>query len=514
MIINQIKNPNIYQALLDYYQMDETSYQDFVRVNDLVLCLDARLLDFVDKLKVVINNQEQILIVGDYDCDGIMATAILEDLFDSLNVKYGYYIPNRMKEGYGLNTNIVQLAYDKGYQNIITVDNGVKADSAISLANQLGIKVFISDHHQYDEEPNVHSFIHPNILSSYYQNCSGAAIALLIASHFKGYTPYHVSLASICVLSDVMPINNFNLDLLKLGLRYLNMQEARNISKILKANIDSDMLNFDLIPLVNSIGRMADKANVNTFIKFLKGQFNQEYYQKLIELNNYRKALVVSQSNEAKNLVNNDDNFIIIQSNNFHEGIVGILASKIANEYLKPVMVLSESEGKLKGSIRSIEGVDLVKLISPIKDSLLSFGGHAQAAGISFEVSYLDELKSYLNKALTNLEVNKTYQVISLAANQMNLDTYELANDFGPFGNKHEKPLFYSEVIINKVTILKDVHLKFTSEDNRTFLAFNANQDFFKLVSGQKVGIIYQLSKNEFAKRITIQGLVVDIKLI
>ena len=214
---------------------------------------------------------EKVFIGGDYDADGICSTAIMKDVLDRLGIACGYYIPDRFREGYGLNPATVDMVADKGYTLIITVDNGVKAHAAIAKAHERGLEILVTDHHQIDEEVKADLVVHPDYMEPEFATLSGAGVALQISRSLLGDLPFHTALAAVAAIGDVMPLWQESRRIVRQGLQAMRQGEAPALLSLLRSRdvIDAEAVGFQIVPRLNSVGRMNDLSNVNTLVPFL-----------------------------------------------------------------------------------------------------------------------------------------------------------------------------------------------------------------------------------------------------
>ncbi|MGL5541074.1 MAG: single-stranded-DNA-specific exonuclease RecJ [Erysipelotrichaceae bacterium] len=500
-------------------QLDNTNIQDLVEPQVLPLCEQAPLLEMVARLQQAKANQERVLIAGDYDCDGICATAILDNAFSLYGLEHGFYIPNRMKEGYGLSVRTVEMAHEKGYHLILTVDNGVKAHAALEKAQELGIEVMVSDHHSYDEPPLCSHFLHPNGLSGVFHQLSGAGLALLLAAGLIGYQPYHVILAGICVVSDMVPVLAYNRTLLKTAIAYLNQGKGQALHYLCNAStFDENTIGFAITPIINAGGRMADVCNANQIVRFLNAtspEVLQQFAQDLTQINTLRKDLTSSMVQKAKGLYANEA-FTIVYDPSFHEGIVGLVASRLMNDTQSPTMVLKEEEdGLLKGSIRSVQGVDLTSFFEEIAHLFVSYGGHPQAAGISFYKKDLPIISDHIQDKMQHLpRVEHRYDTILVEEAALSLAHIQSLDELRPFGVGLELPLFSSVIEIASVQKLKGMHLKITTTKRNEYLLWNANEAAMQLQEGTKLEAVHRLTISSFRGLTKWNAIIEDFSII
>ena len=441
-----------------------------------ILLFKEKLLSFKDK---------KILLVGDYDCDGICATAIIKRLLNHLDIKHSYYIPSR-SDGYGLSEMIVKMAKKNNYDVIMALDNGVCANDALDLAKKLDIKVLIIDHHEYKDIPDCEAFIHPNLLKKDYQNLSAGALSYLFSAYFYD-DELSLVYGGLSTLSDMVGVLNYNRYLIKRMMDILKSEDIYEIN-LLNDNkeIDYNSLSFNVIPKINAISRMGYNANV--LVKYMLGSKEEciNLLPSINKINDYRKKETEREFNIAKSLINENDDFYILISKEFKEGLCGLLANKIVSEYNKPCLVFNESDGLLKGSGRSKEDINLYEYLSNKKDIFKTFGGHNQACGLVLLKEDLNKLLEYINNEKIKTSEYKK-DVIDVEIEDIDFVLYEKLLNLMPFGTDLKEPLFR----INNFTYSKKIMMaykypKYLVNDILSAISFKSknNKDDFSSVIG------------------------------
>lgn len=338
-------------------------------------------------------NNEKVFVGGDYDADGICSTAIMKRTLDRLGIQNGYYIPDRFREGYGLKKETVTKAAEKGYTVIMTVDNGVKAQEAIAEGKKLGMTVIITDHHRIEEEVDADILVHPDFMEDRFSTLSGAGVALEISRRLIGEDDVCTALAAVAAVGDIMPLWKETRKIVRNGIQILKTGAVPALSALLydPQKTDETAIAFQIVPKLNSVGRMNDISNVNTLVPFLLStdpKVISRYTIQLNQVNEMRKQLSDAEAREAEQYCT-DSSFEIIYRDSFHEGLCGLVAGKLAGRYHKPVVILAKGESLLKGSGRSVPGFDLFAFLGSFT-YLQAFGGHEQAVGLSIAPEDLD----------------------------------------------------------------------------------------------------------------------------
>lgn len=344
------------------FEMEKISFSDPFEIPDMDIA--------VDRILEAIENEEQILVYGDYDADGVTSTTILYQFLKEQNAFVSYYIPNRIKEGYGLNNARIEEFKKMGYSLIITVDNGIASVKEAIFAKQIGIDLIITDHHevQNDEIPEAIAVVNPkrSDCKLKFKEIAGCFVAykLVIAisesigltkSEYEKYIP----LVAVGTIADVMPLKQENRKIVNIGIKMMKSNEISNFGlKILLSKLEkitSTNIAFFLVPILNSPGRLAEDLAV-TFLTVDSEAEAKKLYEDLLILNEKRKQLVVEISKKVEEKIEAlrlYEHNVIIVDGKYHEGIVGIVAAKMMEKYAKPVILLSKEENEYKGSRKS-----------------------------------------------------------------------------------------------------------------------------------------------------------------
>ncbi len=441
--------PSLCAKLLASADLKDEQIRELISSDDQLSTSKAPcVLALCERLVQARDNHEKVLIGGDYDADGICATAIMKYTLDAMHIINGYYIPDRFKEGYGLSEKTVRMAYDKGYTLIVTVDNGVKAHSAIACARELGMEIIITDHHRIEEEINADLVVHPDYMERQYQYLSGAGVALEVSRNLIGDNEELTAMAAAAAIGDVMPLWLETRKIVKNGLRIMARHIPRPLCSLMNAGSQVNMktVAFQIVPKLNSVGRMNDLSNVNTLVPFLllKDERRITSFALQVEkVNEARKSLSASEAVMAKKLCT-DENVHVVCHESFHEGLCGLVAGKLASELHRPMIVMAPHGELFKGSGRSIEGLDLFELCGGY-EHFQSFGGHAQAIGIGFEKQYLDDFREYLNRRLmeTDYETKEHETVcISIEAEEASIEGVMALSTLDPLPKELDGILF------------------------------------------------------------------------
>lgn len=498
-----------YQSLIEDIRFDDSSA--FVRkIMSVMNLTDIQVEELHNKPKIVlttnvlydvmefIRTSEKLMICGDYDCDGVTSTTIAVLLAKKCGVEVGYYIPNRIEEGYGASMETMQLAYDKGYRHVLMVDNGVKANDAIEYAKLKGMHVAIVDHHAYEVAPDVDVFVHPDILEPYGSTMCAAGLMCVIAETNNLCDDYIKALACVGTIGDVMPLWHKNREIVLDGIESLNRNRFLTLTSLIKGNgssIDARMIAFQIVPKINAVGRMADMVNINTFVQYLCADNDKtilDYASKVEHVNAVRKQKGSILRDRA--LCDVDDSPInILSDESYHEGLLGIVANQVTSQTGKPTIVFQEFDSVYKGSARS-GTVSLNALFSQVDASyFVAMGGHDFAYGMTVKKEYFSRFKKDVIDIVSTLESVKSQEPTILIDEPFTSQMFDELQAFEPFGAGFQLPLFAFEIPQNyKVYPIKSmgVRITFTNFWLKSAVMFgtnvsNLNLDDSKLLVGR-----------------------------
>ena len=527
--------------------------------SDLSLMHDAGSLygveDAYNEIISEIKNGNKIRVVGDYDIDGVCSSYILVKSLRRFGANADVRIPDRIKDGYGINDNIINEAANDKISMIITCDNGIAAHSQMELAKKLGIKVIITDHHEvYQEEgkdylPVADVVINPKRSECKYpfKSICGALVAYKLMEYMferlygkKMYEDGELSdlleVAAIATIGDVMPLVDENRVLVKHGLKSLLNTKNLGLRALIKATgmegkkISAYSIGFVIGPCLNAGGRLENAlVALNMFMSESSDEAN-EYAMHLKELNDERKDLTAMNVKVAVELAEReyvDDDILVIYLENCHESIAGIIAGRVREALGKPTIILTDAfgeDGMIKGSGRSIESYNMFEALYEVKDIFEKFGGHHMAAGMSLKKDRLDEFRKRLNEnsKLTKEDfIQKIWIDVPLPFSYISHDFVRELEKLEPYGNKNEKPKFARKGIkILSKNILgknKNVVKMVLEDDDGTRLDgiyFCDGEAFFEELKGNnEIDIIYYPDINEYGGRESLQVIITGYKI-
>lgn len=493
----------------------------------------------VERIIAARDKNEKVAIYGDYDVDGITSITLIYSFLRDLGMDVEYYLPDRQEEGYGLNKNAIAKLKNDGVSLIITVDCGISAVEEVDYANGLGLDVCITDHHECsDTLPNAHSIVNPKRPNSKYPFNSlagvGVTFKVLTAITTKLNMPKeeylkYLDIVAVGTIADIVPLVDENRIITLNGLKMLKNTKNEGLKALMKVakitDVDSDNVSFGLAPRINASGRMADAT---VAVKMLLSKNNLEafnYAKVLDEQNVLRQEVEKKIYDEAVARIEleglDKKKTIVIEGENWHQGVIGIVASKLTERYLKPVILLTYDGEKTKGSGRIPQGISLYDALTKCSDVLTAFGGHELAAGLTLETKNIPEFKERFEQVITEMKPDDFIRNIDidieLTKKDVTFDTISQIEKLAPFGQKNKRPVFvYKNMKVASVSTLKDnKHLKFKLQDEE----FTVDAIFFKagdrrdeVKVSDKIDVALTLSVNEFLGYKNIQFLLIDFK--
>ena len=482
----------------------------------------------VERIIKAINNQEKVMIYGDYDVDGITSITVLKKFLEERGLKTGHYIPNRLEEGYGLNENAIRSIAEQKYTLMITVDCGISGIEEVDLANQLGIETIITDHHeQLENLPNAYAIINAKRKDSQYPfrglaGCGAVfkliqAISIRLKLEEKEFLKY-LDIVCVGTISDIVPLVDENRVIAKLGLKLV--AQTRNIGLrelILQSGykkIDSNTISFGVAPRINACGRMGyqeealDLFLTNNIEEARKitarlNSYNVERQTK--EKDIFEQAIKELEKEDIKNL-----NTIVLSGDNWHHGVIGIVASKLTEKFYKPTILICFEDDIGKGSGRSLPGFDLHEALVESSAYLEKYGGHEMAVGLSLKKEKYNDFKLAFEEIAKSKNIQQIIPVIKIdsiiTAKDVNKKTIEELEKLEPFGEKNKNPIFvYKNLKIDSIRALSEgKHLKLTLKDDNLLInaiGFNLGHLSEEYLIGDKIDIAGNLEINKYGRR-------------
>ena len=500
----------------------------------------------VDRLNRALAQKERIMVYGDYDVDGCTAVALVYKFLEQYYSNLDYYIPDRYEEGYGVSVQGVDYAYDTGVKLVIVLDCGIKAVETIAYAKEKGIDFIICDHHVPDEvlPPAVAILNAKRKDATYpYTDLSGCGVGFKFMQAFAQSNGIEFSkliplldLCAVSIASDIVPIMGENRILAYHGLRQLNANPSVGLKAIMdicgltgKEIMISDII-FKIGPRINASGRMQNGKETVTLLVEKNEKVARMQANLINHYNDQRKDLDKSMTEEANHIVESLDHeheskAIVIYNEEWHKGIIGIVASRLTEVYCRPAVVLTRSDEFATGSARSVGGFDVYKAVESCRDLLENFGGHTYAAGLTLKVENVEEFKrrfeSYVEQ---NLDPELTMAQIDIEATINFRDiTHRFFTDlkrFNPFGPDNPRPIFCTRQVYDygtsKVVGREQEHIKLELVDNNSNnvmngIAFGQSSQARYIKTKQSFDIVYAIEENTH-KRGEVQLQIEDIK--
>jgi len=514
---------------------------DWKHLNDPFLMKDMH--KAVDRIVAALENRERILIYGDYDVDGITSVSELYLFLKERGADLLFYIPDRLQEGYGLSRSGVEKAAEAGATLLITVDCGITGVEEVAYAAQLGVDVIISDHHeQGDVLPDAVAVLDPKRKGCEYPFKELAGVGVVfkliqaISQHLKlddsEYRKY-ADLVALGSAADIVPIIDENRVLVNKGLELISKMERAGIKAMFDAagwrgkNVSTGQLVFVIAPRINAVGRLGNAERAVRLLisddkqqtKEMAGVLESENRnRKLIDEETYKDALGILsvEFNDA------EDRAVVLAKEGWHSGVIGIVASRIAERVYRPTIMISVENGIGKGSARSIASFDIYSAIKKCSDKLIGFGGHRYAAGLTIESGKIDEFKKAFKEVASDLleEEDLVKKIIydgEIKLSDIDERFVKILHYFAPFGPRNMRPVFKSSNlnVVGSPRIVGKNHLKFkVSQDGAVFdaIGFDLGNLLYRLSPGEKnMELLYVVEENVWNGRTQVQLRVKDL---
>lgn len=502
----------------------------------------------VERLQQAIHNQEKVIVYGDYDVDGTTSVALMYLFLKQRIKEIEYYIPDRYSEGYGISPKSIDYAVDNGFTLIVALDCGIKAVDKIARAKERGLDFIICDHHNPGEEiPPAVAVLDPKQPGCEYpyKELSGCGVGfkLLQAYSQKNNVEYEeiydlLDLVAVSIAADIVPITGENRVLAYYGLKKLNsnpgvgLQTIINFAGINGTEITISDIVFKIGPRLNASGRIEHgKKSVQILVSDDEGK-SDLLGEEIDSFNEIRKTLdrditqdaldMIEGSKELKNM-----NSTVLYNRDWHKGVVGIVASRVTEQYYRPTVILTESNGLATGSARSIRDFDLYEAIGQCSDLLESYGGHMYAAGLTMKIEHIPEFKKrfeeIVTRQITDQQQIQTVEVdAKITLSEITPRFFRILKQFAPFGPHNMTPVFVTEDVYDAGTSRlvgkNKEHLKLDlvepDVNSGIFpgIAFNQSEAYDLITSGTPFDICYSINENEYRGKTNLQLFIRDIK--
>ena len=529
----------VQRGITDFEQAKRFFRPDINHLHDPFLMKDMS--EAVERLSTAIDNNQRVLIYGDYDVDGTTAVSLMYLFLKSYCEKIEYYIPDRYDEGYGVSYKAIDYAKDINVDLIICLDCGIKANDKIDYATTLGIDFIVCDHHRPGNElPNAVAVLDPKRHDCDYpfDELSGCGVGFKLAQAYCQYQGLPMDnlyplldLVVVSIAADIVPIVDENRVLAYFGLQQLNTAPRVGLKALMTvANRSEKLMISDIVfgfaPRINAAGRIEHgKKAVELLIEedFLKAKDKADY----IEKHNFtRRELDQSITEEALKQIDPDKKSTVVFSNKWHKGVVGIVASRLIETHYKPTIVLTESNGKLTGSARSVKHFDVYNAIDACSDLLDQFGGHKYAAGLSLKKenlnAFIDRFEQVVSDTIQEDMLTEEISIdLEVKWEDITPKTYRILQQMAPFGPSNNKPVLMLKSVSDKgygKLIGKDEsHLKLVLTDNihsntLDAIGFRMAPKYSLVKDKQLIDVCFVLEENEWNGNVSLQLRMKDIK--
>ena len=506
---------------------------------------DPFLLKDMDKAAAritrAVDNMEKIAVYGDYDADGVTSTAMLYSYLETRGADVIFYIPQREGEGYGMNMGAVEYLKEQGVSLIVTVDNGISSVQEVARANELGIDVVVTDHHRPQEIlPDAVAVVdayRPDDTSPY-KHFSGVGIAFKLlmaledgAGDVEDLLEAYSDLAAIGTIGDIVPLTGENRTLIRAGLERLSQSDRLGVQALLEnagiagKALTSTNVAFTLVPRINATGRMGAPERA---VRLLISGYEEEaevLSEEICADNEERRRVEAEIAEaafadiEAKGYMK--DRVVVVDGENWHHGVIGIVASRVTERCGKPCMIISRGETEAKGSGRSIEGFSLFEAICACGDLLIKFGGHPMAAGITLKPENIEAFRKRINQYAAEHFPQMPTQTVTLDCKlnpaALSVSMAQSLTQLEPFGNGNPQPVFglFNMELSNVTPVGGGGHLRLTLEKNGaviTAMRFNTKPEELPYHIGDKIDLAAQLEAREFRGQPSLTVIVRDMK--
>ncbi|WP_445490182.1 single-stranded-DNA-specific exonuclease RecJ [Niallia sp. 03133] len=480
----------------------------------------------VERIRAAIKHNEQILVFGDYDADGVTSTTVMMKTLEDMGANVQFYIPNRFTEGYGPNESAFRYAKSIGIDLIITVDTGIAAVHEANIAKELGIDLIITDHHEPGPElPEAYAIIHPRIPGSEYpfHELAGVGVSFKVAHALYGEVPEHLlQFAAIGTIADLVSLTGENRLIAKKGIKKLRQTTNVGLKALLQQMnietnaVDEETIGFMIAPRINAVGRLDSADPAVDLLLTDDKEMALSLALEMEETNKERQSIVNKMTEEAVELVESqyplkENRILIVGKEGWNPGVVGIVASRLVEKFYRPTIVLGfdAEKGIAKGSARSIAGFDLYKNLSTCREILPHFGGHPMAAGMTLQLENVDLLRRKLNDlAFESMQEEDFIPLTSVdgsfTLDELKLDAIQEMQLLAPFGVDNAKPkVILSNTEIENIRKIgaNQNHLKIMlkqGQDTLDGIGFGIGELYDHISPSAKLDVLGQLSINEW----------------
>ncbi|MBQ5590248.1 MAG: single-stranded-DNA-specific exonuclease RecJ [Clostridia bacterium] len=530
LLSNGISDP----FMIDEYLSDDITLQD--------PCIFADIQKAADRINDAIENGEKIAVFGDYDCDGITSTVLMYSVLNELGADCIYRLPNR-DEGYGMSVSAIDELHQEGVKLIITVDNGITAFKEIDYAKELGIEVVVTDHHlPTDELPNAFAVVDPKRKDcpSEFKDYAGVGVAFMLCCLVSETSPEDLlyiygDLVAIGTIADIMPLKSDNRTIVKHGLKLIKKGVRRGLNALIDASglawdrINSSSVAFTIAPRINATGRVYQPTKAVELLLCEDIVRASELAEELCELNNKRRELEMQILNEALEIIKNDEKMlnspvIVVGGEDWHSGVIGIVAARLCNIFSRPAVVFSLDENYAQGSARSCIDASIYDILSEVSEYAESFGGHSSAAGITVKREDFEKVASKIQYSAKKLYEKTPFDKLNISCklnpNVLSINNAYFQMQLEPFGEGNERPVYVLDnmYIVNIFSLSMGKHLKLIlsrmgdSDKTVEVVAFSTTIDDFAYKKGDKVDVAVTLDVNVYNEKENLSIVLKDIR--
>jgi len=550
-LAHQSRNSAAFAEILLQRNIDSVEKVNAFLNPDIGQLLDPFGLKDMDKaiarLTSAREKNEKVLVYGDYDVDGTTAVAVFYSFLKHEGFECAFYIPDRYKEGYGFSDAGVEFAKANQFNLIVTLDCGIKDGARIEKCNAYGIDVIVCDHHTPEILPPAFAVVNPKRKDCNYENkgLCGCAVGFKVMcawyiqrTESLDFAYSFLDLVAIATGADIVPVTSENRILLHFGLKEINthfrpgiaelLTNAKHSGKVLKV-VD---LVFLIAPRINAAGRIFSGNKAVEVLLTNNSEDAQVVAAQIEKYNQERKGLDRNITQEALDIIESDpfyeDSFTtVVKKEGWHKGVVGIVASRIIESYYKPTIVLTEEEGILSGSVRSIEGIDVYEMLSACEEHLIQFGGHNMAAGLKLKsekfIAFREAFDKVVRAFTNNIRIERChFYDTEIQFDQIDFKLYESIQPLEPHGPENMRPVFLARNIKNaRFTKLVGAHADHLqlhvkqagNVSEMKGIAFKMADWIFPILEGKEIDLLFQLNENVWNGQSSIQLEVVDIRL-
>lgn len=517
--------------------LDQFLYRD----TDLIDPFTLPDMEFaVERINNAIFDYEKICVYGDYDADGVTATTLLYSYLEAQGANVTYMLPDRATDGYGLSKGVVDRIHGLGVNLIVTVDNGISAVEEAKYIKELGMDLVVTDHHlPGDTLPECVAVVDPHRADSQceYNDFAGVGVAFKLASAIEGDSETVLAdfadLIAIGTIADIVPLTGENRLLVKYGLNSINTYPRPGVEALIKVaglgekEIKSTNISFAIAPRINAAGRMSSAESAIELLLCEEATPAEEIAAKLDSVNGDRHIAENSILNECIAFIDKHPDYVhqpvlVVHGSGWHEGVLGIVASKLLEIYLRPVIVLSDKNGISKGSARSIDSFSLFDALTACSDDLELYGGHTQAAGLTIKTENIGKFISDINEYACSMPVFYPYTSVDckLNADSITPELLDSLNMLEPFGCLNPSPIFglydlvldgYTELGENRQHIKINCHKRGKTKP-LTLMRFNIKPGSFPYTSGDSFDALVTLDKNVWNGNVRVSIIVKDLR--